>query len=49
MKISRRGAMIATSKCLWVNYFTIQNIENYEFENKKKSIVINGKVKRLNL
>ena len=49
LKISRRGAIITTSKGLWVNYFTLQNIENYEFENKKKTIVINGKDKRLNL
>ena len=49
LQISRRGVIITTSKDLWVNYFTIQNMENYKFENKKNSIVINGKIKRLNL
>lgn len=36
-----------TNKKMWVNYFALQNIENYSFESKIKIKLLHGKNKKL--
>lgn len=43
LQISKGGAKSTPNKDTWVNFFTLQNIENIEFESKKKIKLQNEK------
>ena len=45
LQISRRRAKITTNKDVWVKYFKIQNIDNYDFECKKSSTLLMVKLR----